>query len=274
VILLAGARTLAARVGESRALAAVFRHPVDAVPVACMLGVFALQTAVFLHVHQPLHVLAAVALLFPVQVNFAGMCHNHHHLNTFRHRLPNRVFEIVMFLQLGMLPYGYTLHHNIGHHRHYRDQVLDSNRWRRPDGRPMGSWEFAWRLVLDMYPAVVRIGRRHPAVFRRFKRMAWVCAAVVAGFLAVDPVNAFGVFLLPLPFALLLQAQATHHQHAGLALDDPLRASRSVTDRLYNLRTLNLGYHTAHHLRPRLHWSKLPALHARLAAHIPPELVG
>jgi len=46
-----------------------------------------------------------------------------------------------------------------------------------------------------------------------------------------------------------------------------------VTDPLYNLRTLNLGYHTAHHLRPRLHWSKLPALHARIVAGIPPELV-
>jgi len=238
-----------------------------------MASVFAAQVAVFLCLHQPLRVLVAVALLFPIQVNFAGMCHNHHHLNTFHHGLLNRAFEVMMFLQLGMLPYVYTLHHNIGHHRNYMDQTRDSNRWRRADGSVMGSWEFAWVLCLDMYPNALRIGRRYPAVLRRFRRMAWVCAAVLAGLFAIDPVNAFLVFVLPLPAALLLQAQATYYQHAGLESDDPLRASRSAVDPLYNLRTLNLGYHTAHHRRPGLHWSQLPALHADLTAELPPELV-
>jgi fatty acid desaturase len=218
-------------------------------------------------------VLLAVVSLFPLQVNFAGMCHNHHHVNTFRHPLGNRAFEVVMFLQLGMLPYGYTLHHNIGHHRHYLDQAKDSNRWQRVDGTTMGSWEFAWRLCLRMYPTVIRIGREHPATFRKFRRMAWVSAGVVAALLAWSPVNALLVFLLPLPPALLLQAQATHSQHAGLASADARRASRSRVDRGYNLRTLNLGYHAAHHLQPGLHWSKLPALHAEIAASLPRELV-
>ena len=264
---------LGGRIAGSCRLARVFRQPIDALPVAIILAVFGLQLAVFAGLHDPLRVLLAVALLFPVQVNFAGMCHNHHHVNTFRHRPMNRAFEVVMFLQLGMLPFGYTLHHNLGHHRHYLDQTADSNRWRRRDGTAMGPWEFAWALFLDMYPTVVRVGRRHPAVFRRFTRMACVCVTVLGAFHVLDPVNALLVFVLPLPFALLLQAQATYHQHAGLDTDDPFHASRSVTAPLYNLRTLNLGYHTAHHLRPGLHWSKLPALHARIAERIPPHLV-
>jgi len=218
-------------------------------------------------------VLIAVGLLFPFQLNFAGMCHNHHHRNTFRQPVLNRVFEVMMFFQLGMLPYGYTLHHNIGHHRHYRDQTRDSNRWRRDDGSVMGSWEFAARLCIAMYPTVCRIGRGHPALFRKFRRMAWICAGILALFVALDPLRAFLIFALPLPPALLLQAQATYHQHAGLTTDDPLRASRSVIDRGYNLRTQNLGYHTAHHLRPGLHWSKLPALHAAIASTIPRDLL-
>jgi fatty acid desaturase len=137
----------------------------------------------------------------------------------------------------------------------------------------MGPWEFAWRLCVAMYPTVWRIGRRHPTLFGKFRRMAAVCAGILGVLLLIDPVNALLVFVLPLPPALLLQAQATYYQHAGLASRDPLRASRSVVDRRYNLRTLNLGYHTAHHLRPSLHWSKLPAFHATIAAAIPPELV-
>ncbi|HLY37072.1 MAG TPA: fatty acid desaturase [Candidatus Binatia bacterium] len=268
------ARNLCRRVAGSSRLAAVFRHPIDAIPVGIMFVVFGAQLSVFLFLHDALRVLPALVLLFPVQVNFAGVCHNHHHVSTFRMRLANRAFEVVMFLQLGMLPFGYTLHHNIGHHRHYRDPARDSNRWHRRDGRPMGSWEFAVHLCLDMYPTVVRIGRRHPAIFRKFRRMAFVSTAVLLGLFAIDPVNAFLVFVLPLPFALLLQAQATYWQHVGLEAHDAMGASRSVVDGLYNLRTLNLGYHTAHHVRPRLHWSKLPALHAEIARAIPPELIG
>ena len=254
-------------------LGRVFRHPIDVVPVALIFGVLAVQLAIFARVHAPWHVLAAVALLFPIQVNFAGMCHNHHHLNTFRQRWLNRVLEVVMFLQLGMLPYVYTLHHNLGHHRHYLDQTRDSNRWRRRDGGTMQSWEFAWVLAVNIYPTACRIGREHPAVFRRFVRMAWVCAAVLALAFAIDPVNALLVFVLPMPMALLMQAQATYYQHAGLATRDTWRASRSATARFYNWRTFNLGYHTAHHLRPALHWSKLPAFHAAIADAIPRELI-
>lgn len=261
------------RILSSRMLVAVLREPIDVVPVTAIFMVTIVQLAIFFGIHDPLVALVAVTLLFPFQLNFAAMCHNHHHCRTFRAALANRVFEIAMFFQLGMLPYGYTLHHNLGHHGHYLDQTRDSNRWRRADGRAMSSWEFATRLCWHMYPTVWRIGREHPRLFRKFRRMAAVCGALLLAALVVHPLNAVLVFVLPLPFALLLQAQATHWQHTGLASGDPLRASRSIVDRRYNLRTLNLGYHTAHHLRPGLHWSKLPEFHATIAAAIPPELV-
>jgi len=265
-----GLRSWAAR---SRLLARVYRHPVDVFPTAVMVAVFAGQLAVFFLVEDPIRVAAAVVLLFPVQVNFAGMCHNHHHLNTFRRRPLNRAFEVMMFLQLGMLPYGYTLHHNIGHHGRYMDHERDTNRWRRRDGTAMGPWEFGWDLFVHMYPNVIRIGRSHPVIFRSFVRMFWVSMAVVALLVAIDPMNALLVFVAPLPVALLLQAQATHYQHAGLASDDPFRASRSALDPLYNLRTCNIGYHTAHHLAPGLHWSRLPGYHAEIVHRIPRELI-
>ena len=59
-----------------------------------------------------------------------------------------------------------------------------------------------------------------------------------------------------------------------MALSTGPKPARSAVGALYNLRTLNLGYHAAHHARPRLHWSKLPALHAEIARAIPPELIG
>ncbi len=264
---------LRSRTECSRRLARIYRHPVDVFPTTLMLAVFTAQLTILLFIDDPVHVIAAVVLLLGVQVNFAGMCHSHHHQATFHSPLLNRSFEVMMFLQLGMLPYGYTLHHNIGHHETYMDQEQDTNRWRRDDGSTMGPWAFAWVLFLNMYPNVIRIGRSHPAIFRRFLRMFWVCMGVLAILIVVDPVNALLVFVAPLPAALLLQAQATHYHHAGLASRDPLRASRNDLDSLYNLRTCNLGYHTAHHLDPGLHWARLPEFHAEIKHRIPSELI-
>jgi beta-carotene hydroxylase len=101
--------------------------------------------------------------------------------------------------------------------------------------------------------------------------MALACATVLLALLALDPLRALLLFVVPLPPALLLTADATFDQHRGLRSTDPFAASRSDERRLYNLRTCNLGYHTAHHLQPGLHWSLLPALHARIRHRIPEE---
>jgi fatty acid desaturase len=56
---------------------------------------------------------------------------------------------------------------------------------------------------------------------------------------------------------------------------DPASAydhSRNFVGKLGNYLTFNAGYHTAHHEQPGLHWTKLPALHARLAPRIDPRL--
>jgi fatty acid desaturase len=54
--------------------------------------------------------------------------------------------------------------------------------------------------------------------------------------------------------------------------EDHNQASYNILNRGYNLMTGNLGYHTAHHSRHGLHWSKLPELHAQLARDIPANL--
>jgi fatty acid desaturase len=39
----------------------------------------------------------------------------------------------------------------------------------------------------------------------------------------------------------------------------------------YNMWTGNLGYHTAHHFRSGVHWSRLPALHKEIEHLIPAD---
>ena len=62
---------------------------------------------------------------------------------------------------------------------------------------------------------------------------------------------------------------------SGVAPDDPWQNSRNLIGRATNFFFFNVGYHTAHHLRPTLHWSELPRFHEeQVAPKIDPRLVS
>ena len=81
------------------------------------------------------------------------------------------------------------------------------------------------------------------------------------------------MFLLPALLTLFHTGWATYEHHAGLTPNDHLDASRNRDNRLYNALTGNLGFHTAHHKRPGLHWSLLPVLHEKIRDQIPEEQI-
>src|SRR5207248_11273423 len=49
--------------------------------------------------------------------------------------------------------------------------------------------------------------------------------------------------------------------------------SRNLVGPMLNPVLFNNGYHTVHHLKPGVHWSELPALHAQHVHHIDPSLL-
>lgn len=252
----------------------VFRHRADLPAALLVFGVFAIQLWAFFTLRDPWTLAAVVALLMLVQVSCGAVCHNHHHVNLFTRPGLNRLLEVVMYLQTGTSPYSWTIHHNIGHHHDYLDQSRDPSRWQEPDGRTMGRLKYDFYNAALIYPEIWKIGRAHPVLFARFRRWLWISNAVLLGFVAWDPVNALIVFVAPMALMLVVLLDNTYQQHSGLSTDSHYLASRNVEHPLYNLTSWNLGYHTAHHLYPGIHWSELPALHARIRARIPDVLVS
>lgn len=251
----------------------LFRHRADIPAALFIVAVFGLQLSIFFLVDNPWHAVCWVAALMLAQVSCGAICHNHHHVNIFVRRPLNRLLETIMYLQTGTSPYSWTIHHNIGHHHEYLHPERDPSTWKHRDGRPMARLYYDFVNAALIYPEIWRIGRDHPHLFARFKRMFVISNLVLLGLFLLDPLMTLIVFVVPMLILLVLLLDNTYLQHSGLALDSHLVASRSVENRLYNLTSWNLGYHVAHHMHPGVHWTELPKLHAGIRARIPPHLI-
>jgi beta-carotene hydroxylase len=251
----------------------LFRHRADIPAAAYVLLVFSLQLAVFFLVDDLWLAALCALLLMLAQISCGAICHNHHHVNIFTVRPLNRALEVIMYLQTGTSPWSWTIHHNIGHHHEYLHPDRDPSAWMHGDGRRMARLYYDFVQAAMIYPEIWRIGREHPVLFARFKRMFVISNLALLALVAIDPLMALIVFVAPMLTLLVLLLDNTYLQHSGLALDHHLVASRNVENRLYNLTSWNLGFHAAHHMRPGVHWTELPALHAQIRPQIPPHLI-
>lgn len=247
----------------------LFRFQEDRLPVAIFVALFVFDLLVFGLVSQWTWVLAWAALSVPAKVCIAAWNHHHQHVPFFRSTVCNRMMETVFGLQTGAVANVWVLHHNIGHHENYMDQAKDESAWRAVDGRVMSASEYTWKLALSGYFHAFRNGAKHAAVHRVFVIMSIVHIAILALLVWINAFNAVAIFIIPMLISFVMTCRHTYDHHAGCSEDDEYAASNNITHRWYNILTGNLGYHTAHHLRPGLHWSKLPAFHARIAEKIP-----
>ncbi|MDP2226546.1 MAG: fatty acid desaturase [Moraxellaceae bacterium] len=248
---------------------AIYRYREDIAPSLVVLTIFAIQLATFFFVESLVVVAGIMLALLSCSALPGSISHNHHHVPTFTRPWMNRVYEVILFLEVGIPPYAWTLHHNLGHHKDYLDQEKDPANWRMADGRVMSRIRYDIVGVLRIYPEIWRIGRAHPMLFRRFKIWTSVALAVLGVFLLLDPAKALLLFVAPMPVMYLGLLDNTYMQHSDLDTGSHLSASRNTTSRLYNLISWNLGYHTAHHIKPYLHWSRLPEFDATLAPRMP-----
>lgn len=247
----------------------IYRYREDILPSLVVFTIFTLQLWTFFCVDSLWAVAAIMLGLLSFSAVPGAISHNHHHVSTFTRAWMNRGYEVILFLEVGIPPYAWTLHHNLGHHRDYLDQSRDPANWQLPDGRVMSRLRYDIVGALRIYPEIWRIGRDFPALFRRFKFWGAISLLVLGVFLLLDPVKALLLFVLPMPFMYLGLLDNTYMQHSDLDTRSDYTASRNSHSRLYNLISSNLGYHTAHHIKPHLHWSRLPAFHASIAHHIP-----
>jgi fatty acid desaturase len=135
----------------------------------------------------------------------------------------------------------------------------------------MGEWEYGWITTLTAYPRAWKVGERYPQQRRIFLVMGLLTLALVAGLVAWHPMQGLILFV-GLPMLLLFgTAYATWAHHSNRPTDNHFVACNNILQPFYNVLTGNLGYHTAHHYKPGVHWSQLKALHDEIEGKIPAD---
>ena len=98
-----------------------------------------------------------------------------------------------------------------------------------------------------------------------------VALAVIAPLAIYDLPKYFVLFYAPSIIAYYGTVWITFKHHSGLRTKNEFEASYNVLDDFYNKASFNLGYHTAHHMRFGIHWSRLPKFHAKIRHEIPKD---
>lgn len=215
---------------------------------------------------------AAIMLGWISGADVGANFHNHTHRKIFRVPWLNRWFSRLWTFSGGWPSYFWQYAHVVVHHAH----LLGPTDWTLPKRRPDGSFENIYRYCLLHWPWRYAVhlwrdfttGRGGPGGGRRANKELAIFLLLWSIPFWIDPMMALGLWVLPHWLAnVAFIGAGMYVQHVGCvrkSADHPFRHSNTYLSRFFNLTMFNLGYHIEHHDYPNVHWSELPALHARL----------
>lgn len=247
----------------------MFKFAADRIPVTIILLLTLLDFVVFF-ITENIWIFAGYLLIMIIpKACISAWNHHHQHAQVFKQKTLNRILEFFYALHTGVTTNLWVLHHNMGHHRNFLNQEKDESRWKRKDGSTMNRWEYTFAVALTAYPRGFKVGKKYPKMRKDFVIFTGITLSILIALTIYNPLSALFVFILPMVISLLYTALTTYDHHADLDTEDQFSASYNNTSKVYNWFTGNLGYHTAHHYKHGIHWSKLPELHEKIKSKIP-----
>jgi fatty acid desaturase len=239
--------------------------------ILLLLGVYAVQWAGLL-CHPALYTATFVLAFCACVIN-----HNHQHHATFVPRWLNHTFGVLISLAAGVPASAIIPMHNYNHHVHNNHSA---------DYVRVSIVGFRWNLLNLLLFPLIALCRYAPAKSRELRawrterpqlhRQLWrerlTLYPLLGALLALHPLETLLYIVLPQLYGQWGILAINHIQHDGCDPDSEFNHSRNFVGRWLNWWVFNNGYHTAHHLRPNLHWSLLPQFHQEIRDRIDPAL--
>jgi beta-carotene hydroxylase len=217
-------------------------------------------------------------LVIPASCFLSFVCciiaHNHMHLPAFRGRFWNQIFQVFLMFGSGQPPTGIITAHNERHHRHpdsdqdfVRSQLVNF-RWNTVN-LLLFPFVSIFTMIREKPGDLPRWKTRRPHLYRQalLERGVFYTAIIL---LLVSDWHATLLYLTaPWLLAQVMLVGVNLLQHQDCDAVSEYDHSRNVTGTMINWFLLNNGFHTAHHLRPAMHWSMLPDFHRQ---HVVPQM--
>ena len=204
--------------------------------------------------------------------------HNHIHCRTFASRPWNRGLEYFLGICTGQSTAAIIPVHNERHHaqNHTEQDLVRSslvNFRRNWLNLIVFPFVVVWLVHRTKSADILRWRTEKPALYRRVYRERLVVLVFFIGLLLLNWRSTLIYFGVPWLFAQWGIVTINLLQHQDCDHDSAFNHSRNITGRFINWLFLNNGLHTAHHLRPAMHWSRLAEFHRlQVAPHMRPEL--
>ena len=219
-------------------------------------------------------VLYVAYLFFSIAVTV--IAHNHNHIPIWRSKPLNALTDYWLTVFYGFPAFGWIPTHNMNHH------ALNNRE---------GDYTITYRLtehnhlfMLLAYPTVSSYYQQKPIrdylkrQWTEDRKYFWFCVsqyALLAVWIGIafvlDWQKALLYVVVPQQVGLFSVLIFNYLQHVHADEESQFDHSRNFVGFL-NAMLFNNGYHTVHHERAGLHWSKTPEAHAKIEAKISPQL--
>ena len=248
----------------------------DAVPVALGLLHFAgvaLLVLSFSRLSWPVAIACGLLYSLSISWNINSVSHNFIHNPFFVSEAANRAFSVLLSVTIGfsqeMYRYVHLRHHSGNMDRKRPDgSTIDYLSFYRHgvDGRPESPWRYVFLSYFRDDPVEIlrRIRATRPAD-ARFAPLELATTVTVYLLLLLWDWRAVACLVPFYYFGHALSALNGYYEHFGADPDTPIAWGVSSYGRLYNWTWLYNGYHAEHHYRPKVHWTRMVALHWAIA---------
>lgn len=192
--------------------------------------------------------------------------HNHQHCATFKNRTWNKIFQFILSISTGQPSTGIITAHNINHHGKLDSEddfvrsTLVHTRWNLLN-LIMFPIMSVWQMYRNKPSDLQKWKKQNPDLYDQAKAERVITYSFVVTLLVLNWYSTLTYLIVPWVFAQWCLLSINLLQHQDCDIDSQYNHSRNITGKFTNWLLLNNGYHTAHHIKPGLHWSLLPAFH-------------